>query len=208
MIATEPHHDRSWQQPERPFGVVVVAASAGGVHALRRILSELPAHFPIALVVAHQLWPEPPSLLARILGRYTPLEVKEAEDGDVLRPATVYTPAPGRHLRIEQGGILSVFAAERIQFVRPSADLLFQSAVATFGGRAIGVALTGYGRDGAQGIQAVRKSGGFIIAQDEASAENFEMPYAAIETRKVDLVLPLHHIGFALRVLVELPEVA
>lgn len=208
VIATEPYQDRCFQRPPGAFDVVVLAVSVGGVQALSSIVSDLPADFPAALVVAHHLCPDQRSYMPEILRRQTALKVKEAEDGDVLLPGTVYTSAPGRHLRVEVGGILTVFQAPRIQFVRPCADVLFQSAASTFGSRAIAVVLTGTGRDGASGIQAVRKVGGFVIAQDEATAEYFDMPYAAILTRQVDLVLPLYHIGFALQVLAGMPEAA
>jgi two-component system chemotaxis response regulator CheB len=83
--------------------------------------------------------------------------------------------------------------------------LLFESVARTFGKRAIAVVLTGMGKDGAKGVQIVRRQGGFVIAQDEITSRHFDMPYAAIETRKVDLVLPLYHIGFALRILTGVP---
>lgn len=195
----------TWERPNAAFDVIVLAVSLGGAQALSRIVADLPADFPAALIVAHHCLPDQRNYMPEILKPRTALKVKQAEDGDTLRPSTVYTSAPGRHMRVERGGILDIFRAPRIQFVRPSADLLFQSVASTFSNRTIAVVLTGTGRDGAQGVESVRRSGGFVIAQDEATAECFDMPYAAIETRKVDLVLPLYHIGFALRVLVGVP---
>lgn len=206
MIATEWHGNCSSPHPNAAFDVVVLAVSLGGVQALSRIVSDLPADFPAALVVAHHCYPDQRSYMPEILRLRTSLKVKQAEDGDTLHPGTVFTSAPGRHMRIERGGILSVFFAPRIQFVRPSADVLFQSVASTFSDRTIAIVLTGTGRDGARGVEAVRKAGGFVIAQDEATAESFDMPNAAIETRKVDLVLPLYHIGFALQVLMKTPD--
>lgn len=206
MVAAERQESSLSASPEVAFDVVVLGASVGGVQALSCIVADLPADFPAPVVVAHHLSPDYPSFMPDILRRHTALRVKEAEDGDKLCPGTVYTSAPGRHLRIESDGILSVFQADRIRFVRPSADVLFESVAFTFGCRAIAVVLTGMGRDGANGVKCVRKSGGFVIAQDEATAESFDMPYAAIETRKVDLVLPLYHIGYALQVLTRTPD--
>jgi two-component system chemotaxis response regulator CheB len=206
MIATEQQRGCSAYGQNMAFDVVVLAVSLGGVKVLSRIVSDLPADFPLAIVVAHHLCPDQRSYMPEILRAHTALRVKQAQDGDVLLPATVYTSAPGRHLQVERGGILSVFRAPRVQFVRPSADILFQSVASSFGDRSIAVVLTGTGREGAKGIQAIRKAGGFVIAQDEATAEHFDMPSAAIETRKVDLVLPLCHIGFALRVLAGMRE--
>ena len=202
MFATGQLGRRTASGPPAAFDVVVMAASVGGVHALSRIVAELPASFPAAVVVAHHLGPDKPSYMSHILQGYTGLSVKQAEDGDLLRPATVFTSAPGRHLRVRADGTLAVFQAPRIRFVCPSADVLFESVASVYGGRAIAVVLTGSGRDGARGARAVRESGGFVIAQDETTAERFEMPCAAIETRQVDLVLPLHQIGFALTTLV------
>ena len=88
--------------------------------------------------------------------------------------------------------------SELVHFVRPSADLLFESVAAAFGNRAIGVVLTGTGRDGSMGISAIRKMGGTVIAQDEKTSEFFGMPGAAIETGNVDFVLPLEDISSTL----------
>jgi two-component system chemotaxis response regulator CheB len=203
VLATARQPDRSWHNQDAGFDVVAMAASAGGLRALNRILAELPSDFPVPVVVVQHISPYEPSLLADILARRTALQVKQGRDGDLLRPATVYVPVPARHMLVRADGTPSVFQAAPIQYVRPSADLLLESVSRTFGGRAVAVVLTGMGQDGANGIQAVRREGGFVIAQDAATAEHSDMPYAAIETRMVDLVLPLHHIGFALRLLVE-----
>jgi two-component system chemotaxis response regulator CheB len=139
--------------------------------------------------------------MADILARHTRLPVKQAREGEVLCPGTVYTPAPGRHLVVRGDGTLSLSPAPRVNFARPSADVLFESAAAAFGERVVGVVLTGGGCDGAAGVRAIRRRGGFVIAQDEVTAEDFWMPYNAVLTRKVDLVLPLGQIAFALRTL-------
>src|SRR5689334_8126966 len=82
--------------------------------------------------------------------------------------------------------------------LRPSVDILFKSVAACYANAAVAVVLSGYGRDGAEGVRAIRERGGFVIAQDRDSSEQFGMPSSAIETRRVDLVLPLQHIAFAL----------
>ena len=91
--------------------------------------------------------------------------------------------------------------SERVDTVRPSVDLLFRSVAACYGDCAVGVVLSGMGRDGVAGVHAIRGRGGFVIAQDRGTSDEFGMPCSAIETRRVDLVLPLHHIGFALNTL-------
>ena len=114
----------------------------------------------------------------------------------------MYVVPPDHHLLVNADGSLSLTRTELVHFVRPSADLLFDSAAASFGPRAIGVVLTGTGSDGAFGVEAIKRVGGTVIAQDEATAEFFGMPGAAIKTGAVDFVLPLEQIPEALTSLV------
>jgi two-component system chemotaxis response regulator CheB len=188
------------------FDVVAVAASAGGLQALSGLFSALPADFPAALVVVQHLDPRHRSLIAAILSRRTALEVKEAEEGDALRPGTVYIAPPNKHLLVNPDGTLALAQSELVHFVRPSADLLFESVAASFKDRAIAVVLTGTGSDGTMGVQAIKKMGGTVIAQDEATSEFFGMPGAAIQTGSVDFVLPLREIPSALVTLVKTGE--
>jgi two-component system chemotaxis response regulator CheB len=190
------------------FDVVTIAASAGGLRALSDVLSALPPDFPAALAVVQHLDPRHRSLMADILRRRTRLEVKQAEDGDRLRVGTVYVAPPDRHLLVNQDGSLTLAQTELVHFLRPSADLLFESVAASFAHRAIAVVMTGTGSDGSMGIRAVKKMGGTVIAQDEATSEFFGMPAAAIATGSVDFVLPLPEIAPALVTLVTRGEVA
>ena len=164
-----------------PFDIVAVAASAGGLSALSRMLSGLPTEFPAAVVVIQHLDPRHRSLMAEILGRRTALPVKEAEASDRLEHGSVYIAPPNKHLLVNTDGSLSLTETELVHFVRPSADLLFESVAASYQDRAIAVVLTGTGSDGAMGVRAIKKMGGTVIAQDE-TAEFFGMPQAAIET--------------------------
>ena len=183
------------------FAIVAMASSAGGLNALREVLSELPATFVPVVVVQH-LDPRHRSLMAEILGQRAAMRVCEAQDGDVLARGTVYIAPPDRHLLVNADGSLSLTQTEPVRFVRPSADLLFESVAASFRERAIAVVLTGSGSDGRMGVRAVKKTGGMVIAQDRASSDFFGMPGAAIETGAVDLVLALNKIGGALVALV------
>jgi two-component system chemotaxis response regulator CheB len=184
------------------FDIVALAASAGGLQALIRVLSGLPGDFPAAIVVVQHLDPRHQSLIADIFGRRTALKVKEAEEGDRLAPGFVYTAPPNRHLLVNPDGTLSLTQSELVHFVRPSADLMFESVAASYGDRAIAVVLTGTGADGSMGLRAIKKMGGTIIVQDQKTSEFFGMPGAAIETGTVDFVLPIDEIGPALRTLV------
>jgi two-component system chemotaxis response regulator CheB len=181
---------------------VLVAASAGGLNALTSLLSELPADFSASVAIVQHIEPHHRSMLAEILGRSCALPVTQAEDGQPFRGGVVHVAPPDHHLLVNADGSLSLTRTELVHFVRPSADLLFESGAASFGGRAIGVVLTGTGSDGSLGVEAIKGVGGTVIAQDEATSEFFGMPGAAIETGAVDFVLPLDQIAEALTSLV------
>ena len=188
------------------FDVVAIAASAGGLNAIRRILDALPRGFPAPIVVVQHLDPRHRSLMAEILGRHTPLRVKQAEEGEPMSAGTVYIARPDRHLLVNDD-TLALTQTQLVHFVRPSADLLFESVAASHRDRAIAVVLTGTGSDGAMGVQAIKKMGGTVIAQDKESSEFFGMPSAAIQAGSVDFTLPLNEIPSALVTLVMKGEV-
>ena len=174
--------------------VVVIAASAGGVDALKQLLSRLPADLPAAILVVQHLHADRPTLLPGILARSCPLKVCLAQDGMGLEAGVAYVAVPGQHIRIESEHI-ALSLDEPVCYVRPSADLLFTSAAQTFGRNTIGVVLSGTGRDGARGCQEIKAKGGMTIAQDQATARYFDMPRAAINAGAIDYVLPVHEIG-------------
>lgn len=182
---------------EVPFTqpVIAIAASAGGLSALSQLLSGLPPALNAAILILQHLDPTRSSRLAAILDRRTQLPVKQAQSHDRLRPATVFTAPPGVHLLVNSEGILSFSHLPAVNFVRPAADLLFESIAASFGRRAIAVVLTGTGHDGARGAQVVKRAGGTVIVQDEATSEFFGMPGAAIGAGQVDAILPLDQIA-------------
>ena len=184
------------------FDIVGLAASAGGLKALTDVLAALPVDFPAALVVLQHLDPRHRSLMAEILGKRTALPVKEAAEGDRLEPGRAYVAPPNRHLLVNSDRTLSLTQTELVHFVRPSADLLFESIAASYRERAIAVVLSGSGKDGAMGVKAIKKMGGTVIVQDEQTSEFFGMPAAAQQTGNVDFVLPLHEIAGALQTLV------
>jgi two-component system chemotaxis response regulator CheB len=174
--------------------VVGVASSAGGVKALSYLLSALPADFPAAIVIVQHVDPTHPSLMASILSRRSSLAIKQAQEGDKLGPGTVFLAPPDHHLLVNPDGTLSLSRSELVHFVRPSADLLFESLAASYGKRSIAVVLTGSGQDGSLGVTAVKKMGGKVVAQDEQSSDFFGMPRAAIESGSVDFVVPLDQV--------------
>jgi two-component system, chemotaxis family, protein-glutamate methylesterase/glutaminase len=186
------------QRTERGFDIVMLAASAGGLAALTEVLGALPAEFPVPVVVVQHLDPRHRSLMAEILHRRIHLNVEEATEGAKLEPATVYIAPPDQHLLVTPDGILNLSHTDLVHFVRPSADLLFESGAGAYPGRAIGVVLTGAGSDANMGVRAIEQTGGTVIAQNPQTAEFSGMPQAAIDTGDVDFVLELEEIGPAL----------
>ena len=180
------------------FDVVALAASAGGLNALTHVLAALPADFPAALVVVQHLDRRHRSVMADILARKCRLPVKEAVEGEYLQAGRAYIAPPDRHLLVNGDHSLSLTQTELVHFVRPSADLLFESAAASYKERAIAVVLSGSGQDGAMGVKAIKKMGGTVIVQDAKNAEFTGMPEAAQATGKADFVLPLDDIAPAL----------
>ena len=184
------------------FDVVAIAASAGGLNAINIVLANLPSEFPATIVVVQHLDPRHRSLMAEILARNTPLSVKQAEDGETMEPGTVYIAPPDQHLLVNSDGTLALSQSELVHFVRPSADLLFESVAASHKERSIAVVLTGTGSDGSMGVQAIKKMGGTVICQDVDTAEFTGMPLAALQSKCVDFSLPLDEIAAALVTLV------
>lgn len=184
------------------FEIVACAASAGGLRALSRLLEQLPPQFPAPVVVVQHLDPRHRSLMADILSGRTTLEVEQASEGAALQAGHVYIAPPNRHLLVDPDRTLALSQSELVHFLRPSADLLFESVAAVFRERAIAVVLSGTGRDGAMGVTAIKKVGGTVIVQDPATAEFPGMPEEAIRTGNVDFVLPLDEVGPALVTLV------
>jgi two-component system, chemotaxis family, protein-glutamate methylesterase/glutaminase len=179
------------------YDAVVIGASWGGLHAMEFLLSDLPGDFPAPIAVAqHRDADAEDHLLPKLLARHTPLEVRDADHDDVLRPGSVLLAPPGYHMLIE-GGRVNLSVDEPVQFARPSIDVLFESAAETFGDRLIGVVLTGANADGAAGLAAIAHRGGHTIVQDPATAERPEMPRAALAA-KPDQILRLEAIGPAL----------
>jgi two-component system, chemotaxis family, protein-glutamate methylesterase/glutaminase len=189
-----------------PTGVIGIGASTGGVEALGRVLMQLPAEMP-PIVVTQHIPPVFSAEFARRLDKTCRVRVKEAEHGDRLEPGRVLIAPGNYHLTIERAGAgfrAVVRDGERVQYQRPSVDVLFQSIAREAGSDAVGAILTGMGADGAAGLLAMKQAGARTIAQDEATCVVFGMPREAIRAGAVDEILPLDRVGaelarFALR---------
>ena len=179
------------------YDVVAVGASAGGLKSLFRLLGPLSAAFPVSILVVLHLSPEHPSHLAEVLERKVALKVQQASDGAPMLPGTVYVAAPNRHLVAEPLRV-RFLETPTVHYSRPSIDLLFSSVAVSFGARSVGIILSGSGRDGASGMRAIKMAGGVTMAEDPSKAEFSAMPYAAVATGCVDIVLPLSKLAAGL----------
>lgn len=175
-------------------GVVVCAASAGGFVGLLEILRALPPTFATPILVVLHLNRDEPSALAQVLARASKRHVKEAEQGELLQPGTVYVAPPDVHLVVGRGGHVMLTHEPLEHYVRPAADPLFVSAARTYHRRVVAVVLSGSGSDGASGARAVHDAGGIVVVQDPADARFPSMPRAAIAAGAADHVLPLRAI--------------
>ncbi|MBI3767062.1 MAG: chemotaxis-specific protein-glutamate methyltransferase CheB [Deltaproteobacteria bacterium] len=186
--------------------VVALAASTGGPGALHRILSELPCDFGVpVLAVQHMSRGFIPGLVSW-LNAGTALRVKIAEAGEALAPGVVYLAPDGRHLGVGRGVRVTLSDEAPVRGFRPAASYLFESVAHAFGFGVVAAILTGMGDDGVVGLGAVRRAGGYVLAQDEPSSVVFGMPGAAVAAGVVDEVLPLRDVSERLLALLTGPR--
>jgi two-component system chemotaxis response regulator CheB len=190
--------------PAAPRRVVGVAASAGGVEALQRLVEHLPADLDAALCVVLHIPSTGRSLLAPILGRATKLSVVLAVDGAPLRPGTVYVAPADHHLLIHADRI-ELSSGPKENGVRPAADPMFRSLARSWGSAAVAVVLSGALDDGATGALAVAQAGGRVIVQDPDDALVPSMPVSVLAVTTAHDVLPVAEMGEALRRYSETP---
>jgi len=177
-----------------PPQLIAVGTSLGGFEALKTILGGLPEDFPAAIAVVQHRSHEDSECLLNLMEPYVRLPLVEVEDKDQIVGGYVYLSPPNYHL-IAERGYFSLSADPPVMHARPSIDVLFESVAESFGESAIGVLLTGMGRDGTAGLAKIKERGGFAIVQDPTSAEGQRMPESAIASVAVDKVLPLAEIA-------------
>jgi two-component system chemotaxis response regulator CheB len=184
---------RPWRRPGATYRAVGIGASVGGPPALIEVLGRLPRDFPLPVLVVQHMAPGFGEGLTAWMDRSVPPPVAVARDGQMIRPGVWMAPE-GSHLRLESTMRLRLDGEIAPGAHCPSVDVLFASLAAAAGAAAVGIVLTGMGRDGSEGIRTIAAAGGLTIAQDAGTSAVFGMPRAAIEAG-VDLVLPLEEIG-------------
>jgi two-component system chemotaxis response regulator CheB len=180
---------------------VVIAASTGGPRALSAVVPALPATLAAAVLVVQHMPAGFTKSLAHRLDLMSASTVAEARDGERVLNGRVYLAPGGRHMTVvagDDGPRIALDDSAPVWGVRPAADILFRSAVDVFGGRTVGVVLTGMGRDGAEGARLIRAVGGRTVLQDRETATIFGMPHAALLHAGADRVAPLNEIGGAI----------
>lgn len=178
-----------------PFVLVAIAASLGGPKALAKVLTDLPGPFGAAVMICQHITSGFADDLARWLRSETGKDVVEATGAMPLVPNRIFVAGSEGHLVARPDFTLELEPSEPVGGFRPSCDVLLRSAATSFTDRAVGVVLTGMGRDGARGLKEIRSRGGHTIAQDEATSAVFGMPGEAIALGAAEKILPLDQIG-------------
>jgi two-component system, chemotaxis family, protein-glutamate methylesterase/glutaminase len=182
------------QRLDVPGFVVAIGLSADGLGAIGTVLEGLPAGFEAPVLVCMHRAPVAVSGLTRVMARRSALPVREVASMDVLVPGHVYVAPPDAHLVVVDGR-LQLKRTERVSFARPSIDVLFDSVAKVYGPRTVGVILSGGGRDGARGLQAIKAVGGTTIVQDPKEARFGILPRAAIAADGIDFTVPLDEVA-------------
>jgi len=178
-----------------PYELICIGASWGGLQAIGQVLSDLPDDLDPAIVVAQHRHPQSvEGALAELLALQTTRPVVDIEDKLPIEPRSVYVAPPDYHVLVERGSF-ALSLEDRVQFARPSIDVLFESAADAYRERLVGVILTGANEDGAAGLRRIKQRGGVAVIQDPAQAVRRSMPDAAIAATVADAVLPVEEIG-------------
>ena len=176
------------------YELVVIGCSWGGFQGLRRVFADLPADFPIPIVVAQHRLAQAEDGLDASMQNASAIPIMDVTDKEPLLGGAIYL-APSDYHTIVDGKWLALSTEDAVNFARPSIDILFETAADSYGGSLIAVILTGANDDGARGLRRVKDLGGYIIVQDPGSAVRREMPDAALAQVRADLVVPLEDIG-------------
>lgn len=177
------------------YEAVVIGTSAGGLQVLKTLFESIPGNYDAAFIVVQHIGPRSDGWWINFLNDNSQLTIQEAEEKQEIKKGHVYIAPPNYHLLVEKNRTFSLTIDERVNFARPSVDVLFESAAEVYQNRLIGIIMTGSNNDGAYGLKEIKKAGGLTIVQDPKEAEWPGMPEAAIQNVVPHYILPLNKIS-------------
>ncbi|KAB0506597.1 protein-glutamate methylesterase/protein-glutamine glutaminase [Pseudomonas moorei] len=194
--ARAPAHAPTSPAPKRKaYKLVAIGTSTGGPVALQRVLTQLPANFPAPIVLVQHMPAAFTKAFAERLDKLCRISVKEAEDGDILRPGLALLAPGGKQMMIDGRGAVKILPGDERLNYKPCVDITFGSAAKSYGDKVLAVVLTGMGADGREGARLLKQGGSSIWAQDEASCVIYGMPMAIVKAELADAVYSLDDIG-------------
>ncbi|QXH34397.1 protein-glutamate methylesterase/protein-glutamine glutaminase [Pseudomonas muyukensis] len=179
----------------KPYKLVAIGTSTGGPVALQRVLTQLPASFPAPIVLIQHMPAAFTKAFAERLDKLCKISVKEAEDGDVLRPGLALLAPGGKQMMVDGRGTVKILPGDERLNYKPCVDITFGSAAKSYGDKVLSVVLTGMGADGREGARLLKQGGSTVWAQDEASCVIYGMPMAIVKANLADAVYSLDEIG-------------
>lgn len=179
----------------KPYRLVAIGTSTGGPVALQRVLTQLPANFPAPLVLIQHMPAAFTKAFAERLDKLCKITVKEAEDGDILRPGVALLAPGGKQMMVDARGAIRILPGDERLNYKPCVDVTFGSASKAYGDKVLAVVLTGMGADGREGARMLKQGGAQVWAQDEASCVIYGMPMAIAKAGLADAVYSLDDIG-------------
>lgn len=179
----------------KPYKLVAIGTSTGGPVALQRVLTQLPANFPAPIVLIQHMPAAFTKAFAERLDKLCKISVKEAEDGDMLRPGLALLAPGGKQMMIDGRGTVKILPGDERLNYKPCVDITFGSAAKSYGDKVLSVVLTGMGADGREGARLLKQGGSTVWAQDEASCVIYGMPMAIVKANLADAVYSLDEIG-------------
>ncbi|WP_327440041.1 chemotaxis response regulator protein-glutamate methylesterase [Pseudomonas donghuensis] len=179
----------------KPYKLVAIGTSTGGPVALQRVLTQLPANFPAPIVLIQHMPAAFTKAFAERLDKLCKISVKEAEDGDILRPGLALLAPGGKQMMVDGRGTVKILPGDERLNYKPCVDITFGSAAKSYGDKVLSVVLTGMGADGREGARLLKQGGSTVWAQDEASCVIYGMPMAIVKANLADAVYSLDEIG-------------
>src|ERR1035437_378967 len=176
------------------YEAIVIGVSSGGMNAMQIMFSLLPKDFNTPIIIVQHVSPHSDNQWIKLLNEKSNLHIKEADEKEKIEKGNVYIAPPNYHLLIEKNKTFSLTIDERVNFARPSIDVLFESAAEAYKNKLIGIVLTGSNNDGTNGIKRIKECGGLTIIQDPETAESSSMPASAIAINQPDYILSFEEI--------------